>query len=170
MTPEDLSDILVTLPEDAAVAKKRTKRITNARNLTSDEYTEMLRRDDRKKKEAEKLKEKEKVEREQKKKEREEKKKEREEKKKEMADKRRQREAEKKKTVCKRTKKTRRRARRRICSDSSLSEDEVPNECPTVESVDGVVSESDREPESSPVAGLSRPKRCATLSSISNRQ
>ena len=38
-----------------AVLKKRTKRITGARNLTSDEYAEKLRKEDRKKKEAEEL-------------------------------------------------------------------------------------------------------------------
>ena len=39
---EDLSDILVTPSSDAAVAKKRMKRIVGARHLTSDEYVEML--------------------------------------------------------------------------------------------------------------------------------
>ncbi len=42
LIPEDLSDILVTPSNDAAVAKKRTKHIFGARYLTSDEYVEML--------------------------------------------------------------------------------------------------------------------------------
>ena len=49
---KDLSDILVTPSSDAAVAKKRTKRIVGARHLTSDEYVEMLKSEERKKKEA----------------------------------------------------------------------------------------------------------------------
>ena len=70
LVPEDLSDILVTPPEDAAVCKKRTKRIVGARYLTSDDYTEMLREDERKRKEAEELKRSRTLEKEQKKKER----------------------------------------------------------------------------------------------------
>ena len=57
LVPEDLSDILVTPSSDAAVAKKRTKCIVGARLLTSDEYIEMLESEERKKKEAEDLKE-----------------------------------------------------------------------------------------------------------------
>ena len=64
LVPEDLSDILVTPSSDAAVAKKRTKRIVGARHLTSNEYVEMLKSEERKKKEAEDLKEQKKVERE----------------------------------------------------------------------------------------------------------
>ena len=73
---EDLSDILSTPPNDSVVTKKRTKRITGARNLTSEEYVEMRREDKRKKIEAEELKEKRKHEREKRKREIEEKKKE----------------------------------------------------------------------------------------------
>lgn len=54
----DLADILSAPSEDAAVAKKRTKRITGARALTANEYVKMLREDDRKKKEAAELKQK----------------------------------------------------------------------------------------------------------------
>lgn len=50
LVPEDLSDILVTPSSDAAVAKKRTKRILGARHLTSDEYIEMLKNEEKKKK------------------------------------------------------------------------------------------------------------------------
>ncbi len=53
LVPEDLSDILVTPLSDAAVAKKRTKRIVGARHLTSDEYIEMLKSEEKKKKDAE---------------------------------------------------------------------------------------------------------------------
>ena len=53
------------------MAKKRTKRIVGARHLTSDEYVEMLKSEERKKKEVEDLKEQKKVERERKKIERE---------------------------------------------------------------------------------------------------
>ena len=38
LVPPDLAGILVTLSEDAAVSKKRTKRITGVRELTSNEY------------------------------------------------------------------------------------------------------------------------------------
>ena len=76
LVPEDLSDILSTPPNDSAVTKKRTKRITGARNQTSEEYVEMLRENKRKKIEAEELKEKRKHEREKRKRELEEKKKE----------------------------------------------------------------------------------------------
>ena len=62
LVPEDLSDILVTPSSDAAVAKKRMKRIVGARHLTSDEYVEMLKSEERKKKEAEDLSEQKKVE------------------------------------------------------------------------------------------------------------
>lgn len=57
----DLVDILVAPAEDDAVPKKRTKRITGARDLTSEEYREMLAEDKRKKvvKEREKQKRKE---------------------------------------------------------------------------------------------------------------
>ena len=51
LVPEDLSDILVTPSSDAAVAKKRMKRIVGARHLTSDEFVEMLKCEKRKKKE-----------------------------------------------------------------------------------------------------------------------
>ena len=71
LVPEDLSDILITPASDAAVAKKRTKRIVGARHLTSDEYVQMIHNEERKKKEAEDLKEQKKAERERKKIERE---------------------------------------------------------------------------------------------------
>ena len=76
LVPEDLSDILSTSLKDSAVTKKRTKRITVARNLTSEEYVEKLREDKRKKIEAEELKKKRKHETEKKRREIEEKKKE----------------------------------------------------------------------------------------------
>ena len=66
-----MSDILVTPSSDAAVAKKRMKRIVGARHLASDEYVEMLKSEERKMKEGEDLKEQKKVERERKKIERE---------------------------------------------------------------------------------------------------
>ena len=66
-----MSDILITPASDAAVAKKRTKRIVGARHLTSDEYVQMIHNEERKKKEAEDLKEQKKAERERKKIERE---------------------------------------------------------------------------------------------------
>ena len=50
LVPEDISDVVVTPPEDAAVQKKRTMGITGARNLASDEYAKLLREEDRKKK------------------------------------------------------------------------------------------------------------------------
>ena len=50
----ELSDILVTPPNDAAVIKKWTKGITGARDLTSDDYVKMLDEAERKKKEIEK--------------------------------------------------------------------------------------------------------------------
>lgn len=78
LIPEELSDILATPSRDAAVSKKRTKRITGARDLTSNEYRKMLEEDERKKQEAEREKQRKKEEREQKKREREQKKKERE--------------------------------------------------------------------------------------------
>ena len=70
LIPENLSDILITPPEDAVVAKKRTKCIVGARHLTSDDFAQMLRDEERKKKETEEMKELKKAEREQKKRER----------------------------------------------------------------------------------------------------
>ena len=49
LVPLDLADILVTPSEDAAVSKKRTKRITGARELTANEYAEWLKEGDKKK-------------------------------------------------------------------------------------------------------------------------
>ena len=69
----DLMDILAVPSADAAVSKQRTKRITGARCLTSDEYTEMLRKDKEKKEREEQDKIKRKEERERKRKEKEEK-------------------------------------------------------------------------------------------------
>ena len=67
----DLMDILVAPAEDDAVSKKRTKRITGARDLTSEGYTEMLREEKKRKVAVEEEKRRKKEEREQKKKERE---------------------------------------------------------------------------------------------------
>ena len=41
----DFMDILVAPGNDAAVMKKRTKRVTGARDLTAGEYADMLRED-----------------------------------------------------------------------------------------------------------------------------
>ena len=71
LVPEDLSDILITPPVDAAVTKERTKRIVGARHLTTDEYVQMVKDIENKKREAEELKEKKKAERDMKKAERE---------------------------------------------------------------------------------------------------
>ncbi len=71
-------DILVTPSDDAAVTKKRSKKITGARDLTSKEYSDMLRNAQKKKEEAEKEKQAKKEEREKKKKDREQKKREQE--------------------------------------------------------------------------------------------
>ena len=68
----DLADILVTPSDDAAVAKKRTRRIVGARNLTAEDYVVMLCEDKRRKEEAEKEKQRKKEERERKRKEQEE--------------------------------------------------------------------------------------------------
>ena len=67
----DLSDILAIPEDDAAVVKKRGKQITGARDLTTDDYAEMLRADKRKKEEAEEQEKKKKVERESRKKDKE---------------------------------------------------------------------------------------------------
>ena len=75
LVPPDLADTLSAPSEDAAVAKKWTKRITGARALTANEYVEMLREDDMKKMEAAELKQKRKEEREQRKKKKEDQKK-----------------------------------------------------------------------------------------------
>ena len=63
-------DILVAPANNAAVMKKRTKRITGARDLTAREYDDMLREDKWRKEEREEQKQKGKAEREQKMKER----------------------------------------------------------------------------------------------------
>ena len=68
----DLADILVTPSGDAAVAKKRTRRIVGARDLTAEDYVGMLREHKRRKEEAEKEKQRKKEELERKRKEREE--------------------------------------------------------------------------------------------------
>ena len=70
MSP-DLTDILAVPLEGAAVMKRKTKRITGARDLTADDYAEMLWEDKRRKKEIEEQKQKRKEVREQKKKEKE---------------------------------------------------------------------------------------------------
>ena len=101
LIPEDLSDILITPPVDAAVTKERTKRIVGARHLTADDYVQMVKDIENKKREAEALKEKKKAERDMKKAERERKQKEKLERqaarKKEREEKKKQHEREKKK-------------------------------------------------------------------------
>ena len=101
LVPEDLSDILITPPVDAAVTKERTKRIVGARHLTADEYVQMVKDIENKKREAEELKEKKKAERDMKKAERERTQKEKLEqqaaRKKEREEKKKQHEREKKK-------------------------------------------------------------------------
>ena len=67
----DLTDILATPSMDAVVVQKRVKRIRGARDLTAEDYVEMLREDKRKKEELEKEKERKRQERLMKKKERE---------------------------------------------------------------------------------------------------
>ena len=67
----DLIDILAVPLEDAAVTKRKTKRITGARDLAAGDYAEMLRADKRRKKEMEEQKQKGKELKEQKKKEKE---------------------------------------------------------------------------------------------------
>ena len=59
LVPADLADILATPSEDAAASKKRTKRITGARELTANEYTTWLKEEEGKKKELAEEKEKE---------------------------------------------------------------------------------------------------------------
>ena len=54
----DLVDILAVPLEDAAVTKRKTKRITGARDLTASDYAEMLWEDKRRKKEIEEQKQK----------------------------------------------------------------------------------------------------------------
>ena len=68
-------DILATPPNIAAVTKQLVKRIVGARDLTSNEYTEMLRADTKRKEEIEECKKRKKEARERKMKEMEEKKK-----------------------------------------------------------------------------------------------
>ena len=50
LVPVDLADIFAPPPEGAAASKKRTKRITGARELTANEYTAWLKEEERKKK------------------------------------------------------------------------------------------------------------------------
>ena len=50
----DLVDILATPSVDAAVVQERVKRIGGARDLTAEDYAEILREDKRKKEEVEK--------------------------------------------------------------------------------------------------------------------
>ena len=75
LVSQDLADILATPSSDAAVAKWRTKRIVGARELTANDYSEMLREDQRKKDQLAEEKKRKSKERERKKKEMEEKKK-----------------------------------------------------------------------------------------------
>ena len=119
LVPEDLSDIFLTPQEDAAVLKRREKRITGARNLTSDEYVEMLKECERKKKEEEELKKQKKEEREKKKTER--------EKKKEEVQKRKREKVEKKKGKCKSVKRAPLHRRIRLSSSESENSDVSPS-------------------------------------------
>ena len=49
LVPVELADILAEPPADAAVAKKRTGRIVGARELTANDYANMVRDSERKK-------------------------------------------------------------------------------------------------------------------------
>ena len=99
--------------------KRREKRITGARNLTSDEYVEMLKECERKKKEEEELKKQKKEEREKKKTER--------EKKKEEVQKRKREKVEKKKGKCKSVKRAPLHRRIRLSSSESENSDVSPS-------------------------------------------
>ena len=46
---QDLADVLATPSSDAAAAKRQTKHIVGARELMANEYSEMLKEDQRKK-------------------------------------------------------------------------------------------------------------------------
>ena len=117
LVPEDLSDIFLTPQEDAAVLKRKEKRITGARNLTSDEYMEMLKECERKKKEEEELKKQKKEEREKKKTERE---------KKEEVQKRKREKVGKKKGKCKSVKRAPLHRRIRL-SSFEIENSDVPS-------------------------------------------
>ena len=49
LIPAEMADILATLSPDTAMTRKCTKRITSARDLTADDYREILLEDKRKK-------------------------------------------------------------------------------------------------------------------------
>ena len=100
------------------MAKKLTKRITGARALTVNEFVEMLREDDRKKKEEAELKQKRKEEREQKKKKEDQKK----QKAEEQARKKQERQNRKQKLS---KEKTQRNTRRRVNLDSCSESDDI---------------------------------------------
>ena len=74
LIPGEMADILATPSSDAAMTKKRTKRITGARDLTADDYREMLLDDKKRKEDLEQQKIRRMEEREEKKREREKKK------------------------------------------------------------------------------------------------
>ena len=136
-------DILVTPSDDAAVTKKRSKRITGARDLTSKEYSDMLRNAQRKKEEAEKEKQAKKEEREKKKKDREQKK----------------RERESARSVRERG---RGRGRGKRQSNATVDDSGSENSCPPSPLLFSEVSEPESEEEAPPFAS-SRPPRQRTL-------
>ena len=161
LVPEDLSDILITPPVDAAVTKERTKRIVGARHLTADEYVQMVKDIENKKREAEELKEKKKAERDMKKAERERTQKEKLEqqaaRKKEREEKKKQHEREKKKGKKRNHPTTAKvpRARRVLRlesddsdgSDAELVESLIEPDCPEIPETDLELSDAP-EPES----------------------
>ena len=71
LIPAEMADILAIPSPDAAMTRKRTKRITGARDLTADDYRDMLVNDKRRKEDLEQQKVKRREERERKKQERE---------------------------------------------------------------------------------------------------
>ena len=150
LVPEDLSDILSKPLKDSAVTKKRTKRITVVRNLTSEEYVEMLREDKRKKIEAEELKKKRKHEREKRKREIEEKKKETQLKKWKRKEEKKQLKKGKRKALAK--------ARHQVRESSSVS-DYIPDGYPTSSSSSG----SDSDTMTSEEPGHNHPQRRSQL-------
>ena len=67
LIPAEMADILATPSPDAAMTRKRTKRITGARDFTGDDYRDMLVNDKRRKEDLEQQKIKRREERERKK-------------------------------------------------------------------------------------------------------
>ena len=70
LIPAEMADILTTPSPDAAMTRKRTKRITGTRDLTADDYRDMLVEDKHRKEDLEQQKIKRREERERKKRER----------------------------------------------------------------------------------------------------